>query len=62
MGTEESELREEIASERQGLTDAVSSLRSELEHTAERGKWVGVALGAALAVRTALKVRRHFRD
>ncbi|HEY2208076.1 MAG TPA: hypothetical protein VGH26_02205 [Gaiellaceae bacterium] len=62
MGTEESELREEIASEREGLTEAVSSLRTELEHTAERGKWVGVALGAALAVRTALKVRRHFKD
>jgi hypothetical protein len=61
MGTE-SELREEIASEREGLTEAVSSLRSELEHTAERGKWVGVALGAALAVRTALKVRRRFKD
>ena len=61
MGTE-SELREEIATERQGLTDAVSSLRSELEHTAERGKWVGAALGAALAVRTVLKVRRRFRD
>jgi hypothetical protein len=61
MGTE-SELREEIASDREGLTEAVSSLRSELEHTAERGKWVGVALGAALAVRTALKVRRRFKD
>ena len=62
MGNEEAQIREEIAAERQELTDAVSSLRSELDHTAERGKWVGVALGAALAVRTALKVRRHFRD
>jgi hypothetical protein len=61
MGTE-SELREEIAAERQGLTDAVSSLKTELEQTADRGKWVGVALGAALAVRTVLKVRRRFRD
>jgi hypothetical protein len=61
MGTE-SELREEIAAERQGLTDAVSSLKTELEQTADRGKWVGVALGTALAVRTVLKVRRRFRD
>jgi hypothetical protein len=61
MGTE-SELREEIAAERQGLTDAVSSLKTELEQTADRGKWVGVALGAALAVRTVLKVRRRFHD
>ena len=61
MGNE-AEIREEIAAERQELTDAVSSLRTELGHTAERGKWVGVALGAALAVRTVLKVRRRFRD
>jgi len=62
MANEEAQIREEIETERQELTDAVSSLRSELGHTAERGKWVGVALGAALAVRTALKVRRHFKD
>jgi len=61
MGNE-SEIREEIAAERQELTDAVSSLKNELGQTAERGKWVGAALGAALAVRTALKIRRHFRD
>lgn len=58
----ESELRQEIADERQELTEAVSSLRTELGQTAERGKWVGAALGAALAVRTALKIRRRFRD
>ena len=61
MGSE-SQIREEIAAERQELTEAVSSLRSELEQTAERGKWVGAALGAALAVRTVLKVRRRFKD
>jgi hypothetical protein len=61
MGNE-AEIREEIAAERQELTDAVSSLKTELGQTAERGKWVGAALGAALAVRTALKIRRHFRD
>ena len=62
MANDEAQIREEIAAERQELTDAVSSLRTELEQTAERGKWVGAALGAALAVRTVLKVRRHFRD
>ena len=46
MDNEEAQIREEIAAERQGLTDAVTSLRTELDHTAERGKWVGVALGA----------------
>jgi hypothetical protein len=61
MGNE-AEIREEIAAERQELTEAVSSLRTELGHTADRGKWVGAALGAALAVRTALKVRRHFKE
>jgi hypothetical protein len=58
----EAQIRQEIAAERQELTEAVTSLRSELEQTAERGKWVGAALGAALAVRTVLKVRRRFRD
>jgi hypothetical protein len=61
MGNE-AEIREEIAAERQELTNAVSSLKTELGQTAERGKWVGAALGAALAVRTVLKVRSRFRD
>jgi hypothetical protein len=60
------ELRREIAEERRELTSAVADLRKELDHTAERGKQVGVmvgaVVGAAIAVRTALKVRRHFRD
>ena len=62
----ESELRAEIADERRRLTNAVDSLREELDHTAERGKQIGVAVGvvagAALALRTALRVRRLFRD
>jgi hypothetical protein len=62
MANNEAQIREEIAAERQELTEAVTSLKTELNHTAERGKWVGAALGAALAVRTALKVRRHFKD
>jgi len=62
MADNEAQIREEIAAERQELTEAVSSLKTELNHTAERGKWVGAALGAALAIRTALKVRRHFKS
>jgi len=54
MGTE-SELREEIAAERDKLTDAVASLRSELDHAAERGKQIGVLVGAALAARMLIK-------
>jgi hypothetical protein len=51
----ESELREEIASERRQLTDAVASLRNELDHAAERGKQIGVLVGAALAARMLIK-------
>jgi hypothetical protein len=51
----ESELREEIAAERRQLTDAVSSLRTELDHAAERGKKIGVLVGAALAARMLIK-------
>jgi hypothetical protein len=51
----ESELREEIASERRQLTDAVASLRTELDHAAERGKKIGVLVGAALAARMLIK-------
>ena len=62
----ESELRQEIADERRKLTDAVADLRQEIDHTAERGKRIGIVLGAltaaALTVRTTLKIRRHFRD
>jgi hypothetical protein len=62
----EPELRREIADERRKLTSAVADLRKELDQTAERGKQLGVALGvvagAALAIRTALKIRRRFGD
>ena len=58
------ELRREIAEERRELTNAVADLRKELDHTAERGKQVGVVVGAvvgaAIAIRTALRIRRHF--
>jgi len=62
----EAELRQEIADERRKLTDAVADLRQEIDHTAERGKQIGMVLGAltaaALTIRTTLKIRRHFRD
>jgi len=61
----ESELRQEIADERRELTDAVTSLRTELDRTAERGKRFGIAIGAvtaaALTVQTALRIRSHFK-
>jgi hypothetical protein len=62
----EPDLRREIAEERRELTNAVADLRKELDHTAERGKQIGVIVGAVagtlVAVRTALRIRRHFRD
>jgi hypothetical protein len=62
----EPDLRREIADERRELTNAVSDLRKELDHTAERGKQIGVMVGAVagalLALRTALKVRRRHQD
>jgi hypothetical protein len=62
----EPDLRREIADERRELTNAVSDLREELDKTAERGKQIGVMVGAAagalLALRTALKIRRRHQD
>ncbi len=62
----ESELRQEIADERRKLTNAVADLRQEIDHTAERGKRIGVMIGtvtaAAITIRTALKIRRRFAD
>lgn len=62
----ESELRREIADERRRLTNAVADLRGELGQTAERGKELGVKVGAAagglIALRTLLKLRRRRRD
>jgi hypothetical protein len=59
----EAELRQEIAEERRELTDAVASLREELGQTAERGKQLGVAIGAAagaaLAVKTLFRLLRR---
>jgi hypothetical protein len=62
----ESELRQEIAAERRELTDAVASLREELGQTAERGKRLGVTVGAAagtaLALKTLFRLLRRAED
>lgn len=58
----ESELRQEIADERRQLTEAVASLRTELDHAAERGKQIGVLVGAALAARMLIKRLRRDDD
>jgi hypothetical protein len=62
----EAELRQEIAEERRELTDAVASLREELGQTAERGKRLGVAVstavGAALALKTLVRLLRRADD
>jgi len=59
----EPEIRRELAGERTQLTNAVADLRQELGHVADRGKKVGVALGAAggalAALRLALRLRRR---
>jgi hypothetical protein len=58
----ESELRQEIADERRQLTEAVATLRTELDHAAERGKQIGVVVGAALAARMLIKRLRRDDD
>jgi hypothetical protein len=62
----ESDLKRELADERRELTNAVASLREEIGQATERGKQIGVAIGAiagaALALRTALKIRRRHRQ
>ena len=58
----ESELRQEIAGEREQLAEAVDSLREELNETAERGKRIGIAVGvAAGTILVAKKLLRHRR-
>jgi len=58
----ESDLKREIADERLELTNAVASLKTEIEHTADTGKKVGVIIGAALAARMVFHLLRRGRD
>jgi hypothetical protein len=62
----EPELKREIADERRELTNAVADLRGEIGQATERGKQIGIKVGAVtgalLALRTALKIRRRHRD
>ena len=61
MGTE-SELRQEIAGEREQLAEAVDSLREELNETAERGKRIGIVVGVVAGAIIVAKKLRHRRD
>jgi hypothetical protein len=62
----EPELKREIADERRELTNAVADLRGEIGQATERGKQIGIKVGAVtgalLALRTALRIRRRHRD
>jgi hypothetical protein len=59
----ETEIRRELAGEREQLTAAVATLREELGHAADRGKKlsaaVGAAAGAAAAAKLLLRLRRR---
>jgi hypothetical protein len=52
----ESDLKQEIADERRELTNAVTSLKEELGHTAETGKKVGALIAAAVAARMVFRL------
>ena len=62
----EPDLRREIADERRELTNAVSDLRKELDQTAERGKRIGIAVGATagalIAARSLVRILRRRSD
>jgi hypothetical protein len=57
----ESEIRRELAGERERLTEAVGTLREELGHTRDRGKKVGAAFGAAAGAAAAAKLLLRLR-
>jgi hypothetical protein len=58
----ESELRQEIAGEREQLAEAVDSLREELNETAERGKRIGILVGVVAGAIIVAKKLRHRRN
>ena len=57
----ESEIRRELAGERERLSEAVAALRGELGHAADRGKKVGAALGAVASLAAVAKIARRLR-
>lgn len=57
----ETEIRRELAGEREQLTDAVATLRAELGQAAERGKKLGAAVGAAAGVAATAKLLLRLR-
>jgi hypothetical protein len=57
----ETEIRRELAGEREQLSDAVAELREELGHAADRGKKVGAAVGAVAGLAAVAKVVRRLR-
>lgn len=52
----ETDIKKDIAGERRQLTDAVATLRGELDQTAERGRRIGVAVGAAAGAAVVVKM------
>jgi hypothetical protein len=50
------EIRKELAGERDQLSEAVAELRGELGQAAERGRRVGLAVAAAGGLATAAKI------
>ena len=57
----ETEIRRELAGEREQLTDAVTTLREEIGHATERGKKIAAALGAAAGAAAAAKLLLRLR-
>ena len=57
----ETEIRRELAGEREQLSEAVAELREELGHAADRGKKVGATVGAVAGLAAFAKVVRRFR-
>lgn len=55
------EIRKDLAGERDRLSEAVAELRGELGHAAERGKRVGMAVAAAGSLATAAKIVLRLR-
>lgn len=58
----ETEIRRELAGERERLSEAVAALRSELGHAADRGKKLGAALGAVASLAAVAKIARRLRQ